>query len=226
MVHTAGDEFGKPRGPVRFMLRRLARIVPLYWLFLVFAVAREWRHGPLDLGWVAASFAFLPHLNPAGLVRPVLGVGWTLNFEMLFYVLFAGALFMPKRQGLVALFSTLAALVAFGVVLRPESAAFATWTSPVVLLFAAGAGLALFKLPMPPLEVPTLSKLGDASYATYLVHGFLLGLTAKLCPPLLYVPAMLVVANVAGLVVHVTVEKRLARWLKPRVEPAPLKAAA
>ena len=39
-----------------------------------------------------ASFLFLPSADRAGFVEPVLAVGWTLSFEMLFYVVFAAAL--------------------------------------------------------------------------------------------------------------------------------------
>jgi exopolysaccharide production protein ExoZ len=41
---------------------------------------------------VVKSFLFVPDRNSAGLIRPILPVGWTLQFEMLFYLVFAIAI--------------------------------------------------------------------------------------------------------------------------------------
>ncbi len=89
---------GGPLGWRLFLMRRLQRIVPLYWLLttcmlamvlLAPALAPHIQPGVWN---TAASYLFVPSYDRAGLLRPVLTVGWTLNFEMLFYVLFAAAL--------------------------------------------------------------------------------------------------------------------------------------
>ena len=53
------------------------------------------RHGGADDVVFAQqphrSFLFYPYLRPDGLVSPVHALGWTLNYEMFFYVLFAVA---------------------------------------------------------------------------------------------------------------------------------------
>lgn len=90
---------GKSLPPARFLLYRLIRIVPAYWLYtvlmaLVVVFARpvlpdqtvDWSH-------FLMSLLFIPSENPGGYgIYPTLNVGWTLNYEMLFYVLFAWAL--------------------------------------------------------------------------------------------------------------------------------------
>lgn len=87
--------------PWRFMLMRVARIAPAYWFYtlllalLTLAVPSMFPDVQLALGHVLLSMLFIPAQHPAGYgVYPLLDVGWTLNFEMLFYCLFAVALWV------------------------------------------------------------------------------------------------------------------------------------
>lgn len=81
-----------------FVKRRILRIVPAYWFYtllkagLLVAVPTLAVKSTVEPGHLAASLAFLPTMAPWGLVQPTLPVGWTLNFEMLFYVVFATAM--------------------------------------------------------------------------------------------------------------------------------------
>ncbi|MBN2992736.1 acyltransferase [Pseudomonas cedrina subsp. fulgida] len=85
--------------PWRFMLMRLARIVPAYWFYtllmvlLVAAAPSIFPYEQLEPGYVLMSLLFIAAPSEPGVeVYPLLGVGWTLNFEMLFYALFSFAL--------------------------------------------------------------------------------------------------------------------------------------
>lgn len=81
-----------------FLARRLERVVPLYWLVTSVKVALLLLLPTLGLnglgGWhhVVTSYLFIPHLSTENRMEPVVVVGWTLNYEMAFYLLFAGAL--------------------------------------------------------------------------------------------------------------------------------------
>jgi exopolysaccharide production protein ExoZ len=84
-----------------FTIKRLLRIVPIYWLattakVLVMVVAAgSVLHSNFDLVYIAKSYLFIPSYNPIDeKVQPLLGVGWTLVYEMLFYTMFAIALFL------------------------------------------------------------------------------------------------------------------------------------
>ncbi|MBV4473380.1 acyltransferase family protein [Pseudomonas botevensis] len=90
---------GKALPPTRFLLYRLFRIVPAYWLYTVLMALLVVFARPLlpdqTLDWnhLLLSLLFIPTQNPGGYgFYPTLNVGWTLNYEMLFYVLFAWAL--------------------------------------------------------------------------------------------------------------------------------------
>jgi exopolysaccharide production protein ExoZ len=82
-------------------------------------------------------------------------VGWTLNYEMLFYTLFALTLFVPPRQRLALLTAMFTALVAAGLIFRPETAALKFWTRPLILEFLVGAWVGALWL-APPAPRPRL----------------------------------------------------------------------
>jgi exopolysaccharide production protein ExoZ len=86
-----------------FAVKRIIRIVPLYWavtslkLAILLATPAVVLHSGADWGHIAKSYFFIPAKNPAGEISPFLGVGWTLNFEMFFYALFAVAMLTRSR---------------------------------------------------------------------------------------------------------------------------------
>ncbi|WP_066719279.1 acyltransferase family protein [Sphingomonas pituitosa] len=126
-----------------FVLDRIARIVPPYWLatacaFLFTAVDPRFYHGSTDLALLAKSLAFIPSINPFGQIQPTLYLGWTLNYEMFFYAVFALTLLMPRGR-LILLTTLFALLVLIGALLRPTGAMETVYTDPLLLEFAAGA---------------------------------------------------------------------------------------
>ncbi|MEM5422923.1 acyltransferase family protein [Paraburkholderia ferrariae] len=91
----------------RFLADRVARIVPLYWVltFGVFAgalIAPELLNSTTaDLGNLLKSLFFIPYRKESGQIFPMLFVGWTLNYEMLFYVVTAVSLMLVRRRRLL-----------------------------------------------------------------------------------------------------------------------------
>jgi exopolysaccharide production protein ExoZ len=88
------------------------------------------------------SLLFVPHASATGGVTPVLWQGWTLEYEMFFYLLCTLALFLPSRR-LIALGAVLAALVILGIGVRPTAPIPLAYTNPLLLEFGAGVVLAL-----------------------------------------------------------------------------------
>jgi peptidoglycan/LPS O-acetylase OafA/YrhL len=100
-------------------------------------------------GELAASALFWPFYgnieNPG--FYPVLGVGWTLNLEMMFYAIFALALALPRRLGISFALAAILLGVALGRAMAARStgpSVFGFYAQPVVLLFAFGMALAAF----------------------------------------------------------------------------------
>ncbi|MET0749382.1 MAG: acyltransferase [Rhizobium sp.] len=133
---------GAKERPRSFLIKRLVRIAPLYWL-ITLAMCLASVVGLLgtfsfDLRRLALSLLFVPHFDPSGHIWPLFVPGWTLNIEMLFYGVFAVAL-LSARPLLIATL-LLCALVVLGLhdwqapVLRQ-------WTTPMLLEFIFGLGI-------------------------------------------------------------------------------------
>lgn len=85
-----------------FLQHRFVRIVPLYWAVNVFKifgllVMPSAIVATPDVWNVICSFLFLFSRNADGVVETFYGVGWTLNFEMFFYMVFAIAIFVRVK---------------------------------------------------------------------------------------------------------------------------------
>lgn len=100
MIISSQRLFGTERGWSVFMSNRLVRIAPLYWvattfkLVVLLAMSRYVLHSSLDWEVIIKSYLFIPSRNIDGVVAPFLGVGWTLVYEMFFYIIFACALYL------------------------------------------------------------------------------------------------------------------------------------
>ncbi|MHB9399791.1 acyltransferase family protein [Mesorhizobium sp. RSR380A] len=145
MVHTSRQLFAKPGGARLFISRRIARIVPLYWaltsLYIAVAVAAPnlLNQSYVDFRFVVESYLFVPASRPDGVVQPVYELGWTLNYEMLFYVLFTATIVLPMRWAVTVLLTILVGMVLLGALAAPLPEPWGFWTNPIILEFAFGA---------------------------------------------------------------------------------------
>jgi exopolysaccharide production protein ExoZ len=152
MVVTSWNQFGRSGAPTEFMRRRISRIVPLYWILttitLCGVVAAPWIfHSPLiRLDYLAGSYLFWPVLRDDGLVRPVMKLGWTLNYEMFFYVIFAVALMCKRLLGLALAVLALVGLMMLRAsgVLSGLPTALLFWSDPIVINFVIGMFAGIF----------------------------------------------------------------------------------
>lgn len=134
--------------PSQFLTRRLIRIVPTYWIAtlalfaLLLVMPSMFRSTPSDLGLLVQSLLFLPsaaNVHADGLPHPTLSGGWTLNYEMYFYVVFAIALLISKRTPTVAAIALLGAVMAIVNFTGLQSNAVAHFYGyPIVLEFVMG----------------------------------------------------------------------------------------
>jgi len=92
MLHT---QMRKKRNVATFYASRIIRIVPIYWFVtsvfvaLVF-IPGVYRELTVTPGWVVSSYFFVS--QPVTGAFPLNGVGWTLEWEMLFYLVFGASL--------------------------------------------------------------------------------------------------------------------------------------
>ncbi len=150
MVWASWDAFGRLASVGPFAWRRLLRIAPLYWL-LTAATVLAAAAAPSSLsdgaqggwGYIAASVAFLPWRRADGFIQPVLRLGWTLEYEMLFYAVVACALPLRRRAGLAAILAMILAAILAGQAVPFASAPLVFWTDPIVGEFALGVLVAV-----------------------------------------------------------------------------------
>jgi exopolysaccharide production protein ExoZ len=167
MVLTGSKRPENPSASVEFLRRRLIRVAPLYWfytsamLLAIWLVPTQLNNGNISAPLVACSYIFLPCLNESGQYSPVLALGWTLNYEMFFYLIFALALL---GRGGTAWFYRLWALLLMSVALGPVvGGVWNFWGNPIILEFLAGAVLALIFIKLGLVQSRTAFLLAVAS---------------------------------------------------------------
>ncbi|MBQ1480621.1 MAG: acyltransferase [Sphingomonas sp.] len=177
MVHTTA---GRRQSPAYFMAKRVARIVPLYWslTLLVSACAiimpEAMTFTRPDLAQLVKSLAFVAYDKHDGLMRPLLAPGWTLNYEMFFYVIFAATLPIKcDRVRVGAACGVLMLLVTCGLIARPSGDLARFYTSPVLGEFALGMllGLSHKRISQHPLAVSSAIMIGAVSITLMLTPG-------------------------------------------------------
>ena len=148
MVFVSRDAFGSAGAGWSFLVRRVVRVAPLYWIMtlvvvaIVFLAPRLMDNGTSDPAHWLGSFLFIPVERPTdGLIRPLLGIGWTLQYEMFFYFLFAVAMFWPIKTAVPGVIAAIVLIVFAGLIMQPGNAQLTFWSDPIMLEFAAGAGL-------------------------------------------------------------------------------------
>jgi exopolysaccharide production protein ExoZ len=217
MVISSEGLAGTSSGPTRFMSSRLSRLVPLYWtvtsiMLCYFLFVRKGGLSAANYDWasVAASYLFIPYPMLNGVYMPLVGVGWTLNYEMFFYVVFAAGLFFPGRIGTVGVAALLVLVGLFGRKL-PLPGSLSYLSDPMLVEFTFGVGIALAfsrgaRLPAPVAYAALLLGLGFLAsglastddFPRYLVWG---------------IPSALIVSGLVSLKDDYTA----AHWKLPRL---------
>lgn len=144
MYYMMHDRFGNAGAAADFLRRRLIRIAPLYWLFTTLAIVvmvatGAPRPGPLNLLF---SYLFLPGPVCGDYCFPAFTLGWTLNYEMMFYLVFAIALPFRRTAGLAIIVGTILGLMVAAQLAPPGWTMLHFWGYPLTGEFLAGIALA------------------------------------------------------------------------------------
>jgi peptidoglycan/LPS O-acetylase OafA/YrhL len=147
MTYLTQGQFGAPGASRNFLIRRIIRIAPPYWLFTTLMVAtallfgEHVRNTSVNGTSVATSYLFVPWPRADGELNPLLSQGWTLNYEAFFYVAFAIALF--SHRGLLWLAGAFALMALASPAIPASLFVLKFWTNPIILEFLGGVGLGL-----------------------------------------------------------------------------------
>ncbi|MGI3167296.1 acyltransferase family protein [Pseudooceanicola sp. 200-1SW] len=189
-----------------FLAERVLRIVPTYWFYTLLALAiylvapGAFRGTEASAGHVLLSMLFIAHENPVtGSTSPFLRLGWTLNYEMFFYLLFAIAIAISLRLRVWLTAAAIVLLVSGGALASQAGLRLPAPLAGLLILLGLawalytvrfenhdslrglvwGPAAALILLATPSLEglarrpgLAWLNAIGDASYTIYLMHLF------------------------------------------------------
>ncbi len=274
--------------PKAFIVNRARRVAPLYWFFtllmaVIFLIRPSlFANAELRVQALVQSLFFIPHFSDAhpGEVWPIVAPGWSLNYEMYFYALFAASLFLAQRYRLWFISAAILGVFLlahaidgsgpfskfftdgvvfefiFGMLLAKawlsgfrlsSRAGVVLFISGFALLILHSQGQLLASLNMPGIisygipatmvvagtlyiQMPKSDfglLLGDASYALYLSHIFVLGLLRQVLPPLLgdgpmaayiFVGVSMVLCLIVSIPVHLYIDNWLLR--EERLSPS------
>jgi exopolysaccharide production protein ExoZ len=141
-----------PPTPAEFFNLRVTRIAPLYWIVTLLMFVMPAISGTIagattaDPWHLIASLTFVAYPYPADPSGwcPVYVPGWTINYEIFFYALFALSLFVQGTWArLATILGALLVLVVAGDLLN-VTGTLIFYTSPLLLEFAAGMLIGAF----------------------------------------------------------------------------------
>ena len=145
-ISQSYEQGKKSRGD--FLANRLIRVWPLYAVVTIYLLCIAYHNaragGPdFDLAPMRlASLFFIPSFNEAGILQPILGVGWTLNYEVFFYLVFAASILINRNRILAIATVLVGGSYAIGALLPEGSVLRAFLFNSVILEFLLGAAIA------------------------------------------------------------------------------------
>lgn len=172
-------DVGRPATVARYARRRIIRIYPVYWLALAatIGIALAGGHGWPPPGRILPSILLWPSTTV-----PLHPLAWTLQYEVMFYLIFA-LLLLDRLLGLTAMALWLLAIVTAQI--APIGGGLATNIFAIEFFFGMATAQMLHSRPPPPGLAAGIAAVGAivflggwASEAAGLLHGY--GVAARL----------------------------------------------
>lgn len=143
MVHTTASATSSP---LNFLFRRFARVAPLYYIatlcviLIYFILPTAFKSTAVDLPSLFQSILFIPYEKSDGRIYPLYYLGWTLNYEIFFYLLFAVSLGIYRKFRTYICSCAIVSLAAAGLFIHSDEygvIAYA-YTRPIMMDFVLG----------------------------------------------------------------------------------------
>ncbi len=133
--------------PSEFLRKRIIRVVPLYWLatFALLVLNTRLNFSGIstdEVIHILKSLFFIPHysFSRTNDIFPYLVPGWTLNYEMFFYLIFCIGLMCSKTLSLPTVIILI--LATLGFFIESDNALITFYTSPLLIEFLLGMWIA------------------------------------------------------------------------------------
>ena len=127
-----------------FLLKRIFRIVPLYWILTlgVFALAilvpDVLNNTTANIVHLIKSLFFIPFDKNGAGHFPILFLGWTLNFEVIFYFLFFLSLVFFKENRMIACSIFIIIFLVLNKIFSEKNFIFETYANDIFIEFIFG----------------------------------------------------------------------------------------
>jgi exopolysaccharide production protein ExoZ len=200
IISLSARRFVRPDGVRDFLLKRLIRIVPNYWIvttITLFSLLCSEDFGGLTIRQLLKSILILPFFDTGWFIFPILVLGWTLAFEAYFYGVIALSLLFKRRNFMIYCVLLIVTLVVFGIIAQPINHVFFRFiTNPMNLEFVLGCLIGMLYetrakvrpsiawgsvlLGLALLGVTLLVGYGEISEAERIINGDLAGLRVML----------------------------------------------
>ena len=188
-----------------YLLRRLIRIIPLYYILTILSFgsdATAWLNSVKSMLFIPIGGEYGPAYGGAQV-----GQGWTLNYEMYFYLVVAASFILGKYKWLFT-FALISSIIGLPLMLNPlpnnyliygfsfSSSYFSMITHPIIFEFLAGSLLGMYYPRMSAISRRSetclyLCFIGFFLYNVYAPHWVGHGLQGWGFPCLLLLVAML-----------------------------------
>lgn len=132
------------RNADHFISKRIIRIVPLYYLMTIFTymcaliIPGLFEKTSMQVTYLVKSLLFIPFDIGHGIIQPIVRVGWTLNYEVFFYIILWVALHISHRYRAAVASGIIIALVAAGSVVDDMITPLEYWSDSIMLEFIFG----------------------------------------------------------------------------------------
>ena len=127
-----------------FLLKRIFRIVPLYWILtlgvfvLAIFIPEVLNNTTANIAHLIKSLFFIPFDKNGTGHFPILFLGWTLNFEVIFYFLFSLSLVFFKENRMIACSIFIIIFLVFNKVFSEKNFIFETYANDIFIEFIFG----------------------------------------------------------------------------------------
>ena len=151
----------RSRPPLGFLGRRLARLVPFYWVITLTVAAlaliapQLFQHTVVTPETVFKSLFFIPYEKHPGTIEPIVFVGWTMNYFVFYILVHTLSLWLAGARAWIVTTLVLVGLVVLGWIFKPTDPVLEMFTHARLLSFVAGQLLCAWWLHARAAIVPT-----------------------------------------------------------------------